>query len=245
MAKIPQRPEDIFGEITDGYRQAFGGDLLSIILYGSGASGHYVAGKSDLNFLVVLTEAGIDRLERAFELVAKWRKRRVATPLVMTKAYLQSSLDAYPIEILNLSLHHVPVFGDDVLAAVTFRHECLRLQLERELRGKLLLLRQGFLESEGKEKALRNLIRVSLKAFLSAFHALLYVKGIAMPHDRPALIAAVEETFAIDKDLFQKCLEIREGRDRFSKKEILPIFQGYMREIAKLCDKVDEISSEQ
>jgi hypothetical protein len=241
MAKIPNKPEDVFPELTDDYKKAFGADLLSIILYGSGASGHYVAGKSDLNFLVVLAEPGMDRLERTFDLIAKWKKRRVATPMVMTKAYLEASLDAYPLELLNMSLHHIPVYGEDVLAGLTFRRECLRLQLERELGGKLLLLRQRFLESEGREKALRDLVRVSLKAFLSAFSGLLYVKGIDIPRERSAVILAVEDAFAIDKDVFHQCLEIREGRGKLSSREILVLFQRYMGEIARLCDKIDEL----
>jgi hypothetical protein len=50
MAKIPQKPEAIFSEFTKDYKRAFAADLLSIVLYGSGASGHYIPGKSDLNF---------------------------------------------------------------------------------------------------------------------------------------------------------------------------------------------------
>ena len=242
MAKIPQRPEDIFSEFTGDYKQAFGPDLLSIILYGSGASGHYVPGKSDLNFLIVLTEQGTGRLDMAFELATKWRKRRVAVPLVMTKAEIQTSLDAYPIEMLNMSLHYTLVFGEDVLAGLYFRRECLRLQLERELRGKLFLLRQGFLGTEGKPKPIRNLIRVSLTAFLSAFSALLYLKGTDIPREKAALINAAEEAFSIDKALFHQCLEIRRGHDNFSPKEISVIFQRYIKEIADLCDKVDNIT---
>ena len=241
MAKIPEKPEDIFSELTSDYKTIYGTDLVALILYGSGASGHYMAGKSDLNFLMVLTERGIEQLEKAFDVVTKWKKRRVAVPLVMTKAYVLSSVDTYPVEILNMSLHHILVYGEDVLDGITVRRDCLQLQLERELRSKLLLLRQGYLSTEGREKPLRNLIRVSLTAFLSAFNGLLYLKGIEIPRERPSLVTAVEEAFAIDKKLFHQCLEIRKGHDRFNKKEISAIFNSYVLEIAKLCNEVDKI----
>jgi len=241
MGKAPIKPDEIYSELTNDYKNILGTDLVSIILYGSGASGHYIPGKSDLNFLIVLTDAGMGALEKTFDLVVKWKKRQVAVPLLMTREDVQSSLDAYPIEILNMSLHYVLVFGEDVLKGLVLRRDCLRLQLEREMRGKLLLLRQGFLGTEGKEKPLRNLIRVSLTAFLSAFNGMLYLKGISIPQDRSALINAAEEAFAIDKDLFHQCLEIRKGIDRFSKKEVSDIFQGYVKEIAKLCDEIDKI----
>ena len=66
MAKIPKEPREVFEEITEDYQQAFGNDLVSIILYGSGASGEYVPKRSDLNFLIVLSEEGIDALEGSF-----------------------------------------------------------------------------------------------------------------------------------------------------------------------------------
>ena len=116
MAKIPKKPEEIFAEITDDYRQIFGDDLISIILYGSGAGEDYIPGKSDLNFLITLTDRGIERLDRVLETVARWRKRNVAIPLFMTRSYLTGSQDAYPIEFLNMKRHYVVVTGEDVLA---------------------------------------------------------------------------------------------------------------------------------
>lgn len=241
MVKIPRKPEEIFSELTADYRKAFGDDLVSIILYGSGASGHYVTGKSDLNFLIVLTDQGMNRLDVTFDLVAKWKKRRMAVPLIMTKDDILSSLDVFPIEILNMSLYHVLVFGEDVLEGLNIRRDCLRLQLERELRGKLLLLRQGFMGTAGKEKLVRKLISVSLTAFLAAFNSLLYLKGIEIPRDRSALIVAAEGAFAIDKDVFHQCLEIRKGHGRFSGKEISAILKSYVKEIDKLCKEIDKI----
>ena len=71
--------------------------------------------------------------------------------------------------------------------------------------------------------------------------ALLSLKSAAIPGDRPSLIAAVEEAYGIDRDVFQKCLEIKAGRDTLSKGEIPGLFHAYVREIGCLCDKIDEM----
>ncbi|MDQ5985354.1 MAG: hypothetical protein CSYNP_01063 [Syntrophus sp. SKADARSKE-3] len=241
MAKIPDKPEDIFEELTADYRRVFGAGLVSITLYGSGAGGAYVAGKSDLNFLIVVKDEAMNLLPRTLDIVAKWKKRRVAVPHIMTRKYILSSLDVYPIEFLNMQLQHVLVYGEDVLGDLSFKGEYLRLQLEREFKGKLLHLRQGFLETEGKDKAIRNLVRASLTAFLSAFKALLRLKDLDIPRDRALLIAAVEEAYGINREVFAKCLDIREGRDSLSKSEIAATFMAYVGEIARLCDEIDEI----
>jgi len=99
MAKIPDQPQDIFVPLTQDYLQAFGKDLISLMLYGSAAGGSYVKGKSDINLLAVLTPEGIDRLEDSFAVVKSWRKRNVAVPLVMTRQFIATTLDRALIHI--------------------------------------------------------------------------------------------------------------------------------------------------
>ncbi|HOI73917.1 MAG TPA: nucleotidyltransferase domain-containing protein [Syntrophales bacterium] len=241
MGKIPQRPEDIFETFRDDIKKAFGEDLKGLILYGSGARGEYMPGRSDLNFLVILTDAGIDHLDRAFGIVSSWSKRRVAIPLFMTKSMILQSLDCYPVEFLNMQLHYVPVYGEDVLRGLAFDRSNLRLQLERELKGKLLHLRTGFLETQGKDKALARLIAVSLTAFLSLFTALLYLKGIAAPRDRRELIRETAVAAGLDGNIFEKCLDIRENTRNPRGAEALALFKSYLREVGKLCDIIDKL----
>lgn len=241
MGKIPQRPEDIFETFRDDIKKAFGEDLKGLILYGSGARGEYIPGRSDLNFLVILTDAGIDHLDRAFGIVSSWSKRRVAIPLFMTKSMILQSLDCYPVEFLNMQLHYVPVYGEDVLRGLAFDRSNLRLQLERELKGKLLHLRTGFLETQGKDKALARLIAVSLTAFLSLFTALLYLKGIAAPRDRRELIRETAVAAGLDGNIFEKCLDIRENTRNPRGAEALALFKSYLREVGKLCDIIDKL----
>ena len=241
MGKIPQRPEDIFETFRDDIKKAFGEDLKGLILYGSGARGEYMPGRSDLNFLVILTDTGIDHLDRAFGIVSSWSKRRVAIPLFMTKSMILQSLDCYPVEFLNMQLHYVPVYGEDVLRGLAFDRSNLRLQLERELKGKLLHLRTGFLETQGKDKALARLIAVSLTAFLSLFTALLYLKGIAAPRDRRELIRETAVAAGLDGNIFEKCLDIRENTRNPRGAEALALFKSYLREVGKLCDIIDKL----
>ena len=62
MAKIPDSPESIFEEFTQDVQSVYNSDLTSIVLYGSGAKGEYIPQKSDINFLIVLSQKGIENL---------------------------------------------------------------------------------------------------------------------------------------------------------------------------------------
>ena len=147
MTKIPNQPEDIFDEFKDNYIATFGDDILSICLFGSGARGEYTPKKSDINFLIVLTADGIDRLDEAMGLMGKWRKQRVAVPLFLTRDFIESSLDTFPLEIFNIRAAYKVIYGNDVLSGLTIKEDDLRLQCERELKAKLLLLRRSSTKS--------------------------------------------------------------------------------------------------
>lgn len=241
MAKIPKSPDEIFPAITLDFKGIFGKDFLALILYGSGAAGEYIPGKSDINFLVLLTGDGMDHLDKVVETVARWRKRRVAIPLFMTEDDIMSSLDSYPIEFLNIKENHVLVYGEDILSRVSFKAYPLRLQCERELKGKIFHLRSGFLETEGRAKSIRELIKISLTAFISLFKALLFLKGIDIPSGRRDIIQAVAGEYSVDAAIFLTCTDIKEGIDRIAASDMKAVFEAYLKEITKLSQVVDRL----
>jgi predicted nucleotidyltransferase len=241
MAKIPDRPEHIFDAIREDYTALFGEDLVSIILYGSGARGEYVPKKSDINFLIVLSDSGIEGLGSAVSTVAKWRKQNVRTPLVMTEGYIQSSLDAFPLEFFNIKSAYQVVCGQDVLKDLVIRKDDLRLQCERELKAKLLLLRESFLEAEDKSNLLRELVGQSVSAFVSIFKALLYLRGEDVPEKVEAVLSATAKGFGLDADLFQGLWRIKRGEQKPGKDELKEIVQKYIKEIRNLSRVVDQM----
>ncbi|MCL2669870.1 MAG: hypothetical protein FWE89_04225 [Syntrophaceae bacterium] len=232
-----KRPDEIFPALTADYERVFGPHLISVILYGSAAGGAYLQGNSDLNFLVVLTDQGIGRLDLASELVRRWGKRRAAIPLFMTPAYLRGACDACPIELLNMKRRYVLVTGEDVLADLAFDPGHVRLQLEREFRGKLIELRTGYLAAGGSARKLRRLIAGSVTTFVSLFAALLYLKKAEIPEGRSAVIDAAGRAAGVDAPVFRYCEAVRRKTDRFSRDQIRALFQDYLKEAACLCDQ--------
>jgi len=241
MAKIPKDPKEIFPDITADYKGLFGDDLLSIILYGSAASPDYRPGKSDINFLIVLTENAMDQLDRVFPVVAKWQKQKVAVPLFITDVYLETSLDVFPIEYLNFQRNHRLVFGKDMLKDLSFKPEDVRLQCEREIKGKLLLLREAYIETRGKGKALKDLINQSLSAFIALFKALLFLKGGELPSGRRQIVQATCQAFELDQGLFEKLLDLKEEKIKPTDDETKRLFQTYLKEVRNLSKRVDQL----
>lgn len=241
MAKNKKDPKTIFPDITDAYKALFGDHLVSIILYGSATGQDYRPGKSDINFMIVLTEEGIEHLDRAFDVVNKWRKRGVAVPLFLTEEYVKTSLDVFPIEYLNFQNSYVQVFGKDILKEIEFSPEFLRLQCEREIKGKLLLLREAFLETSGKGKALKGVITQALPALMAIFEALLRLKGVDVPRERREIVRAMADAFDLDHGIFEGLLDIKEEKSKISDKESLNLFKGCLKEMRKLSKLVNSL----
>lgn len=245
MPKAPRDPREIFPDIVNGLTDLFADDLVSVILYGSAASGDYVSGKSDINFMIVLSDAGIDRIDQAFDLVAGWRKRNVAIPLFLTEAYVRTSLDVFPIEYLNFQNNYKLVHGKDILQNLSFDSEFLRLQCEREIKGKLLLLREGLLESRGKGRTLQPLIAGSLGAMIAIFNGLLHLKGKELAHHHRDVIKGFCQEFEMDTTLFTKLLDVKEKKVKLPDKELTGLFKDYLREVQKLWQMVDTLHSKE
>lgn len=241
MAKISKDPKEIFDAITNDYKDIYGGDLVSIILYGSAASGNYIPKKSDINFLIVLTEEGINQLKKSFKTVEKWHKRKVSIPLFLTKSYISTSLDSFPIEFLTMQKSYQLVFGEDVLKELSFNKDHLRLQCERELKGKLLQLRQVYLESSGKTRNLKYIIENSLTAFISIFQALIYLKNKDVPSDKRMVIAQTSKEVGIDEQVFLNLLKVKEGTVKLSSEAMKALFEDYIKEVRKLSSTVDQL----
>ena len=241
MAKNVRDPKEIFPDITTDYKDVYGDDLVSIMLYGSATGKDYRPGKSDINFMIVLSEEGIERLDRAFEIVKKWRKRNVAIPLFLTENYVETSTDVFPIEYLNFKSNYVPVYGKDILKDLSFKPEFIRLQCEREIKGKLLLLREAYLETSGKGRALKDVIGQSIRAFVAIFEALLHVKGLELPKEKLQIIRATAQAFDIDSNVFEKLLDVKDDKIKPGDDEMKGLFQKYLTEVRKLSKQVDAL----
>ncbi|MBW2033647.1 MAG: hypothetical protein JRI94_08655 [Deltaproteobacteria bacterium] len=244
MAKSIKDPKEIFTEITEDYNMIFGDDLVSIILYGSATGKDYRPGKSDINFMIVLSESGIEALDRAFDVIKKWQKRNVAIPLFLTEGYVDTSLDVFPIEYLNFQGNYVLVFGKDILKDLAFDPEFIRLQCEREIKGKLLILREAFLETSGKGKALREVIGHSISAFVAIFKALLYMKGQDLPSTKREIVSATAAAFDMDAGVFEKLLDIKDEKVKPGDMEVMGLFKDYLREVRKLTKLVDTLGGQ-
>ncbi len=168
------------------WRQAAGGGHCAIVLYGSGASGHHIPGRSDLNLLVVVDDVTTSLLTRMQKRSGAWTKGGISTPLLVDRDFLRSSTDSYPLEILGMMSAYRLVRGSDPFEGIKVDPKDVRLQAEREIKAKELLLRRGYVESGGKESRVRAVLSASVPALEAILRGMLFLSGDDWKKSGPA-----------------------------------------------------------
>ena len=158
-------PTDTIDEFVKRAREAAGANIESIILFGSAVAGDYHPGLSNLNLLCVLRDSSFSALQSLSPAAKWWDGKKQPPPLCMTKQELQRSTDVFTIELLDMQQHHRLLFGDDVLKDLQIPMDLHRVQVEYELREKLILLRQHVLLASNDQVAIVGFI-AALCAFI-------------------------------------------------------------------------------
>src|ERR1700733_15910883 len=129
-------------ELVDRLRKAERDRLVSVILYGSAASGNHHGEFSDLNVLCVLTRITPSELADAEPIFKWWRAQGNPSPLLLSEEELRTSTDCFPIEFEDMKERRRVLHGPDLIQDLAIDRTFYRAQVEMELRSKLLRLRQ-------------------------------------------------------------------------------------------------------
>ncbi|MGH7526439.1 MAG: hypothetical protein ACREMX_07020, partial [Gemmatimonadales bacterium] len=130
------------------------GSGYSAVLYGSAARGDFVPGRSDINLMLIVDDLSPPVLRSLGPAFTGWQKSALEPPLLISRSEWNRATDTFPIEITDIRAGYQVLRGADPLAALEVDRADLRRALEREFRGKLLRLRQGYAASAGDPAAL-------------------------------------------------------------------------------------------
>jgi hypothetical protein len=232
-----KRIKPFFDDILNSYKDR----IHSIYVTGTAITEDFDEKVSDVNSVCVLKEMDLKFLEIIAPLGKKYSKQKVAAPLIMTPDYITSSLDVFPIEFLNFNLIHSTVFGDDIFENININRMDLRHQCERELKSKLIWLRQGYISSMGNKKMLTEGFVSSITGYIPLFRGIISLLGKEPPVRQSEVIRALSETAEINTDVFEKVLKEKHSKMKLSIEELNTIFEDYYAATEKLGKIVDEI----
>jgi predicted nucleotidyltransferase len=210
----------------------------SAVLYGSAARGDFVPGRSDINLMVMLEQVTTATLRSLGKAFAAWRKSVPEPPLLLSQLEWSRATDAFPIEITDMRLSYQVLRGSDPLAGVQVDRGDLRKALEREFRGKLLRLRQGYAAYAPEPGALGSLGLESAATILVLLRGVLTVVGQPVPGDATELSSAAAEAVGFEPEHLLHVVGHRADREWRCG---APEFENYMNAVEQTARFVDQL----
>jgi len=213
--------------------------IHSVQVTGSALTPDYDPKGSDVNSVVVLEEMDLDFLKLLAPLGKKYGKKGIAAPLIMTPAYIENSLDVFPVEFLNIRWVHRTLFGADPFAAIEVERSDLRQQCERELKVRLIGMRQHYLSAAGDRKILLASLLQDFSGYIPLFRAILFLLGKEPPRDRSGVLHEMEAETGRSMEVFRRLLQARREKRRIPLEELNGIFESCYNTTESLGEIID------
>lgn len=228
--------------LLDQLRQALGEGLRSVVLYGSAARGDWERATSDLNLILVLETLDPPALEALSPALTRWERRRHPLPRLFTPAIIADSVDVFPIEFLDLRADRRVLYGEDVFASVEVHTDHLRIQCERELREKVMRLREGYVETHAHPRRLRRLLTDSYTTFVALFRGCLYLHGDRVPARNEEVVAAFCAGAGLDEAAFADVARLKHGETVAPDEKA--VFARYYGALTRAVARVDRFAAD-
>lgn len=224
-------------------QQAAGGNLLGIALYGGLAKGRFTAGVSDVNVLIVLSQAGLPALLPLAPVLTAALHDAHVVPFVATPMDLQASALLFPFKLLDMKLWHRTLWGDPHLDEIDIQPEALRLRALQEIKNLQLGLRLRVVERDGDPDALwRGLVR-SIPKLAARLEILMRARKIDMPGDRAGILREAVRHLGVGEEWTQERLErlagLRRSEKRPDEETVRQLLGDSLELLEAICHRVE------
>lgn len=214
--------------------------LRSVVLYGSAAAGDHAGRGSDFNLLLVVERIDMDLLDRLSRCLRGWMARGNPPPVVFTLERLEKSVDVFPIEIADMKQARRILWGEDVLQQLDISLADLRWQLERELKQKVIALRQGYVAAAGRTRAVRRLMMTSFSSILTLLRSALRLHQREIPLRKLDAARMLREYVEFDLEVLETLYAIKCRRAAWWGRDCRDLFRRYLLTVETVADHVDQ-----
>lgn len=170
-----------------------GDRVLGLTFFGGVVAGVFDPARHTARNVLVMDEIDLSVLKRLAPHGPALGKTAISAPLVMTPRYIETSMDTFPLEFIEIKQMHETVLGQDSFDGLTFENAHIRLQCERELKVLQMGLRQGLLASAGREGCVDALEQDVGEGLLRTLRGMLWLKDIRESKPAGAVLDEIEK----------------------------------------------------
>lgn len=203
---------------------AVGQNVVSVVSYDFGIK----------KYMIVLKEVDTKTLDLLADIFGRGKK---SIPMIFSSEDVEKMLDVFPLEFLAIQ-HGTVLHGKDLLADVTFEKEHMRLNLEFELRAKLVQLRMAYI-ADTTNKKLDFILKDSLPVFTYLGRGLLFMHDDLVSDDK--LFEDIKKYYNVNLNFAKTVNELLMNKKTISLQDKKLYVNQIQEALEKLIDKVDEM----
>jgi hypothetical protein len=226
--------DEMLDRLAGQLREAAGGNLLGVALYGGLVKGRYTPGISDVNVLVVVADAGLPALLALAPVLTAARRNASVVPFVTTPGDLRDTATLFPVKILDIRTSHRTLWGDPHLAGITVDAGALRLRVLQEIKNLELRLRLRVIERGANPDVLWRGLVSSLPKTAVTLETVLRARGIAVPADRPSLLRRAAAELGVPAERIDRLADLRRIDRRPDDGAVRRLYGEYLELLAEL-----------
>jgi hypothetical protein len=215
---------------------ALGGRLVSLLVYGSAVRPD---ARGSTNTLLIADGVDERLLLALAPVVADWERGGHPPPIILSDTEWHASSDAFAIEYEDIRAAHKVVAGRSPWDGVSVEREDVQRQLEHELVGKLIRLRQGYVGALEDGRRLTQVVVASVSGFLTMLRTTLRLAGTPVPEAPAEVVLAAAAVIGFPARDLADVVEHAEGRAPLKLEPRDPRAAAYLEAVARTADYVN------
>lgn len=168
-------------------------------------------------------------------------KASLPVPYVFTRSYIEQSLDSYPLEFLNMKLNYNSLYEkEDFLKSLVIEKTDLRLQLERDTKGRFVNIQRHLLANYNKLlPRLYQLLRMSMVSLKPVFAGVLYYVDKPVPLSLTAILNEMESSLSLLLPAMHKTNDIMTKKSKLVRAESIGLVEDFLHELNDLIITIE------
>jgi predicted nucleotidyltransferase len=208
---LPEEPASAVAGFIDAAREAFGDDLRSVVLYGSGAEGR-LRPSSDINLLLILKKFArekVNGIRGQFSLADSAVRLKA---MFLLESEVKSAGELFAQKFSDILRRHRLLYGSDPFSGVSIPDSAVLWRLKQVLLNLTLRLREAYVERGATPERVSTLIADAAGPLRSCAATMLVLEGKPASHPKEALASIVASLG--EPDWYEVLAHVSEARER-------------------------------
>jgi hypothetical protein len=235
-AGLPEAVERAISSFVAAAKDAFRADLVSIILFGSGAEQN-LRPTSDVNILLVLKRFDQNEADRLREPLRFAHAAVELNAMFLLEGEVALAMEAFAVKFSDIQHRHRVLHGSDPFANVTVSDAALRRRLKQVLLNLQIRLRERYVLLSLREEQLGRVIADAAPPLRASAASILQLEGNPAPSPKKALERVVA---GLNDPAFTEVLSAMtkvRGNERLEARQAPAIVMDLMRLTERLRER--------